>query len=56
MQIGITLIAILSGAFSGEALGGPTAASGWGLLGLSHGHAEHLGFALVIARHHLSSR
>jgi putative hemolysin len=49
VQIGITLIAILSGAFSGEALGGPVAARLELYAGLSHGHAEHLGFALVIA-------
>ena len=49
VQIGITLIAILSGAFSGEALGGPVAERLEAYTGLSHGDAEHLGFALVIA-------
>ena len=48
VQIGITLIAILSGAFSGEALGGPVA-DRIERLGLDHDHAGHLGFALVIA-------
>jgi putative hemolysin len=48
VQIGITLIAILSGAFSGEALGGPVAER-LERLGLDHNHAGHLGFALVIA-------
>ena len=47
VQIGITLIAILAGAFSGEALGGPVAAR-LERLGIDHGHADHLGFALVI--------
>jgi len=47
VQIGITLIAILSGAFSGEALGGPVA-DRLERLGLDHSHAGHLGFALVI--------
>lgn len=49
VQIGITLIAILSGAFSGEALGGPVAERLEAYAGFSHGHAEHFGFALVIA-------
>ena len=48
VQIGITLIAILSGAFSGEALGGPVAER-LERLGLDHNHADHIGFALVIA-------
>ena len=47
VQIGITLIAILSGAYSGEALGGPT-----GLrieaLGVDPETARTLGFAIVI--------
>lgn len=48
VQIGITLIAILSGAYSGEALGGPVAERlAW--LGLSHHAADRLGFVLVIA-------
>lgn len=49
VQIGITLIAILSGAFSGEALGGPVAERLEAYVGLTHSHAEHFGFALVIA-------
>jgi len=48
VQIGITLIAILSGAFSGEALGGPVALR-LEHFGLDTDHADHLGFALVIA-------
>jgi putative hemolysin len=48
VQIGITLIAILSGAFSGEALGGPVG-DRIERLGLDHVHAGQLGFALVIA-------
>ncbi len=46
-QVGITLIAVLSGAYSGEALGQPTALrlEAWGL---SHEWADTLGFALVI--------
>jgi len=48
VQIGITLIAILSGAFSGEALGGPVADRLEVYLGLSHLHAARLGFAVVI--------
>ena len=48
VQIGITLIAILSGAFSGEALGGPVGAR-LERLGLDPVHAGQLGFALVIA-------
>jgi putative hemolysin len=48
VQIGITLIAILSGAFSGEALGGPTAER-LVALGVPVARAGHLGFILVIA-------
>jgi putative hemolysin len=47
VQIGITLIAILSGAYSGEALGGPVAER-LELLGLGHERAGTLGFVLVI--------
>ncbi|MBS0479411.1 MAG: HlyC/CorC family transporter, partial [Proteobacteria bacterium] len=47
VQVGITLIAILSGAYSGEALGGPTAAR-LEPLGLSHQTAQTAGFVLVI--------
>ncbi|HUQ38369.1 MAG TPA: hemolysin family protein [Aestuariivirga sp.] len=47
VQIGITLIGILAGAFSGAALGGR--ASDWLLtLGLTENLAEPLGFGLVI--------
>ena len=47
-QIGITLIGILAGAYSGSSLGGPT---GERLehLGVSHDTAGDLGFGLVIA-------
>jgi len=47
VQIGITLIGILAGAYSGSSLGGPTAArlQAWGL---SAETAERVGFALVI--------
>ncbi|MDB5680777.1 MAG: DNA-binding protein, partial [Sphingomonas bacterium] len=47
-QVGITLIAVLSGAYSGEALGGPTAVRLQGWLGLSTETASTLGFVLVI--------
>ena len=47
VQVGITLIAVVSGAYSGEALGQPTAAR-LELLGISHDTAATLGFALVI--------
>jgi len=47
VQIGITLIGILAGAFSGASLGDPTAIR-LERLGLTHDHAETLGFALVI--------
>ncbi|THD35608.1 MAG: HlyC/CorC family transporter [Sphingomonas sp.] len=46
-QVGITLIAILSGAYSGEALGGPTAVR-LQALGLSAESASTVGFVLVI--------
>ncbi|MGL4314721.1 MAG: hemolysin family protein, partial [Sphingomonas sp.] len=46
-QIGITLIGIISGAYSGASLGGPTAAR-LVRLGVSPGWAETLGFTLVI--------
>ncbi len=47
VQIGITLIGVLAGAYSGASLGHPTAArlEAWGL---GHNAAENLGFALVI--------
>ena len=48
VQIGITLIGILAGAFSGATLGGRV--SGWLLtLGLSKAVADPLGFGLVIS-------
>jgi putative hemolysin len=47
VQIGITLIAILSGAYSGEALGGPVSER-LERLGLAHDHAGPAGFTLVI--------
>lgn len=47
VQIGITLIGIVAGAYSGASLGEPTAAR-LALLGLSAETARTLGFALVI--------
>ena len=47
VQIGITLISVLAGAFSGEALGGPTAVR-LEALGLAKDLAHSLGFVLVI--------
>jgi putative hemolysin len=47
VQIGITLIGILAGAYSGSSLGKPVAAR-LELLGLSANTAENAGFALVI--------
>ncbi|HUD91598.1 hemolysin family protein [Sphingobium sp.] len=47
VQIGITLIGIISGAYSGASLGGPTGER-LEALGLSPNTAENLGFALVI--------
>jgi putative hemolysin len=47
VQIGITLIGILAGAYSGSSLGGPVAARlGW--LGLSPATTQTVGFAIVI--------
>ena len=48
VQIGITLIGIVAGAYSGASLGGPVAAR-LELLGLSPGAAGKLGYAGVIA-------
>jgi putative hemolysin len=48
VQIGITLIAIISGAYSGEALAGPTAER-LAALGIPDDQADHFGFILVIA-------
>ena len=47
-QVGITLIAVLSGAYSGEALGGPTAIRLQAAFGLGTETASTLGFVLVI--------
>jgi len=47
VQTGITLTAVLAGAFSGEALGGPVAER-LEFLGVRHGAALHWGFGLVI--------
>lgn len=47
VQIGITLIGILAGAYSGSSLGTPTAAR-LEMLGLAHESAETIGFAIVI--------
>lgn len=48
VQIGITLIGIIAGAYSGASLGMPTAAriEAWGV---AHETAETIGFAIVIA-------
>ena len=48
VQIGITLIGIVAGAYSGASRGGPTAAR-LQLLGMSAETAETVGYALVIA-------
>jgi putative hemolysin len=48
VQIGITLIGIIAGAYSGATLGGPTGER-LELLGLSPATAQTAGFALVIA-------
>ncbi|RJF93365.1 hemolysin family protein [Sphingomonas cavernae] len=47
VQIGITLIGILAGAYSGSSLGGPVGAR-LALFGIPEGTADELGFALVI--------
>jgi len=47
VQIGITLIGIVAGAYSGASLGGPVGER-LQALGISPRSAEHLGFALVI--------
>src|SRR5438067_419208 len=47
-QVGITLIAVLSGAYSGEALGGPTALRFQAWFGLSAETASTAGFVFVI--------
>ena len=48
VQVGLTLLATLAGAFSGERLGEPVALR-FKALGLEEATAEKLGFALVIA-------
>ncbi len=48
VQIGITLIGIIAGAYSGASLGTPTAAR-IEALGIDHETAETIGFAIVIA-------
>jgi len=48
VQIGITLIGILAGAYSGASLGAPVGER-LALVGVPHRYAESLGFALVIA-------
>ncbi|WP_176591811.1 hemolysin family protein [Sphingobium sp. EM0848] len=47
VQIGITLIGIVAGAYSGASLGGPTGER-LEMLGLSPSVAQHIGFVLVI--------
>ncbi|WP_188065429.1 hemolysin family protein [Sphingobium sp. KCTC 72723] len=47
VQIGITLIGIIAGAYSGASLGGPTGER-LQLLGLTPNVAENMGFAIVI--------
>lgn len=48
VQIGITLIGIVAGAYSGASLGSPTAAR-LEALGMGHALAENVGYAIVIA-------
>ena len=48
VQIGITLVGIIAGAYSGASLGGPTAER-LAALGLPERFAEEAGFAIVIA-------
>jgi len=48
VQVGITLIAVISGAYSGEALGGPTAIRLQQWFGWSSEFADKAGFVLVI--------
>ena len=48
VQIGITLVAIVSGAYSGASLGGPVGER-LALVGVPGEYAEEIGFALVIA-------
>ncbi len=48
VQVGITAVGVVAGAYSGASLGGPTGER-LEALGLSHEHALTAGFALVIA-------
>ncbi|MDI1295180.1 MAG: CNNM domain-containing protein, partial [bacterium] len=48
VQVGITLIGIIAGAYSGASLGGPTGERLQALLGISTETAQTLGFAVVI--------
>lgn len=48
VQIGITLVGIIAGAYSGSSLGGPVGER-LALLGVPESHADEAGFALVIA-------
>ncbi|HTM96958.1 MAG TPA: hemolysin family protein [Croceibacterium sp.] len=48
VQIGITLVGIIAGAYSGASLGGPTGER-LEAMGLPHRYAEETGFAVVIA-------
>jgi len=49
VQVGITLIGVLTGAYSGASLGGPVAERLQAWVGLDAEHAENIGFAIVIA-------
>lgn len=49
VQVGITLIGVLTGAYSGASLGGPVAERLQAWTGLDPENAENIGFALVIA-------
>lgn len=49
VQIGITLVGILNGAYSGASLGGPVAERLEGWFGLADDTADTLGFAIVIS-------
>jgi putative hemolysin len=49
VQIGITLVGILNGAYSGASLGGPVAERLENWLGLADDTADTLGFAIVIS-------
>lgn len=49
VQVGITLIGVLTGAYSGSSLGGPVAERLQAWVGLDAENAENFGFAIVIA-------